>query len=116
MWPDKVRYSISIPSIAVVFGTCIPVDIVLIPLLKGLTVGKVVCALKEILTLTCPLKASQKIDTRHIASQTFNTGSMEEDNEEELGKWAMHEYMVLPKSLNYCVQDCSMPSIKIRHK
>ncbi|KAI5849716.1 hypothetical protein BZA05DRAFT_339212 [Tricharina praecox] len=116
LWPEKVQYSISIPSKAVVFGTCIPVDIVLVPLLKGLTIGKVVCALKEIHTLTCAPKTSQKVDTRHIVTQTFDSGAMEEDSEEELGKWVMHDRIVLPKSLNACVQDCEVPSIKIRHK
>lgn len=116
VWPDKVQYSISIPSKAVVFGTCIPVDIVLVPMLKGLTIGKVVCALREIHTFACIPRTSPKIDTRHIATQTFETGAMEEDSEGELGRWVMHDHMVLPKSLNACVQDCEVPSIKIRHK
>ena len=116
LWPNKVDYSISVPSKAIVFGTHIPIDIVLVPLLKGLTIGNVICSLKEISTLSCPAKGNPKMETRHICSQTFTSGTMETDSEEELGRWVMHERVVLPKSLNSCVQDCDVPFIKIRHK
>ncbi|KAF8537349.1 hypothetical protein BDD12DRAFT_229906 [Trichophaea hybrida] len=116
LWPNKLEYSISIPTKAVVFGTCIPVDIVLVPLLKGLIIGKITCSLKEIHTLSCPQKTSMKIDTRHIVSQTFTSGMSDEGSGDDLGRWVMHERVILPKSLNACVQDCEVPSIKIRHK
>ena len=118
MWPEKVEYAISIPTKAVVFGTQIPFDITLVPLLKGLTIGTVICALKEIHTLACPQRTSTKVETRHVLTQTFDSGKMEEGMAvgEDLGRWTMHDVVKLPKSLNSCVQDCEIPSIKIRHK
>lgn len=87
------------------------------PLLKGLTIGHVICAVKEIHTLSCPQKMSTKTETRHVLTQSFKTGVVEEGVEgEDLGRWIMHEIVRLPKSLNTCVQDCEFPSIKIRHK
>jgi hypothetical protein len=116
IWPNKVQYSIQIPNKAVVFGTYVPIEVTLVPLLKGLTIGKVICQLKEIHTFSCPSKTTVKVGTRHICSQTFTSGEMEEDSGEDLGKWVMRERVSLPKSLHACVQDCEVPSIKIRHK
>lgn len=117
IWPEKVEYSISIPSKAVVFGTSIPIDIVLVPLLKGLTIGKVICQLKQTqtYTVTAPRNVSH-CETRHILGQNFETGQLEEEGEESFGRWVMHERVTLPKSLNGCVQDCEVDGIKIRHK
>ena len=116
LWPNKVEYSISIPQKAVVFGTYIPINITLIPMLKGLTIGNVICALKEVHTLSCRQKASVKQDTRHISTQTFTTGRFEESTNGDLGCWRLSDRVPLPKTLNACVQDCEVPSIKIRHK
>lgn len=115
LWPNKVEYSISIPSKAIVFGTSIPIKVVLVPLLKGLAIGKVICALKETHTLTC--KTNSKTDTRHILSQSFEGGEMEEGGQdEELGTWRLQDQVLLPKSLHACVQDCEVAGIKIKHK
>lgn len=116
LWPEKIEYSISIPTKAVVFGTSIPVDVVLVPLLKGLSIGNVIISLKEVHTLTCPNRTITKTETRNILTQTFTSGELEETGEEELGRWVMHDRVALPKSLNACVQDVDVPSIKVKHK
>jgi hypothetical protein len=116
LWPEKVEYSISIPTKAVVFGTSVPIDIVLVPLLKGLSIGNVIVSLKETHTLTCPNRVGSKTDTRNILTQVFTSGELEENGTEDLGRWVMHDRVALPKSLNACVQDVEMPSMKIKHK
>lgn len=116
IWPDKVEYSINIPMKAVVFGTAIPIDIILVPLLKGLTIGKVICSLKELHYFTLQERNAHKTDVREILEQTFEGGYIETEDSEDLGKWRMQERVDLPKSLIRCVQDCEMENIKVRHK
>jgi hypothetical protein len=83
LWPNKVEYSISIPNKAVVFGSSIPINIVLLPLLKGLTVGKVTCSLKELHNFTIPQKENHKSDMKAIVTQTFECENVEEGDEDE---------------------------------
>jgi hypothetical protein len=118
LWPNKVEYSISIPNKAVVFGSSIPVDIVLIPLLKGLSVGKVTCSLKELHNFSIPHKENTRSDMRSIITQTFEGGDMvqEPHEDEDFGRWNLHQRVELPKTLARCVQDCEVESIKVRHK
>ncbi|KAI5304664.1 hypothetical protein KEM56_006160 [Ascosphaera pollenicola] len=47
VWPEKVEYSISTPSKAVIFGTSVKVDFRLLPLLKGLRIGAITSQLIE---------------------------------------------------------------------
>ncbi|KAL7273571.1 hypothetical protein RUND412_003556 [Rhizina undulata] len=115
LWPNKVEYSISIPTKAVVFGSAIPIDIVLMPLLKGLTIGKVTCSLKELHSFQIQERSS-KNDMRNILTQTFESGKLDEEDGEDLGRWSLHERLELPRSLARCVQDCEVESIKVRHK
>ena len=47
IWPERVKYTISTPSRAVVFGSMVPCDFVLIPLVKGLKVESIHTILTE---------------------------------------------------------------------
>ncbi|RMD41203.1 hypothetical protein DV735_g3886, partial [Chaetothyriales sp. CBS 134920] len=47
IWPNKIEYSISVPSKAIVFGSFVRVDFKLIPLLKGLVIGAITTEVKE---------------------------------------------------------------------
>jgi len=115
VWPEKCEYSISIPAKACVFGTVIPLNIGIVPLLKGLTIGKVSCTLREFDTFSMPERNTKRQDTRNIQITTHEHGSYEnpEDGSE---KWVMHTKIELPKSLSKCVQDCEVGPIKVRHK
>ncbi|KAF8468970.1 hypothetical protein BDZ91DRAFT_80231 [Kalaharituber pfeilii] len=115
IWPGKCEYSISIPAKACVFGTSIPLDVGIISLLKGLTIGTVTCALREFHTFSIPEKNTKKQDTRTIQTATYHHGGFQ-DMEDGTEKWVMHALIELPKSLSKCVQDCEASSIKVRHK
>lgn len=105
------------PTKAVVFGTYIPIDLVLVPRLKGLTIGKVTCALWEIQTITSAIhKNVSKEEPRVVCTQVFNNGEFADEESEDAGKWCLKDRVNLPKSLDRCVQDCEIESIKIRHK
>lgn len=117
LWPNKVEYSISIPNKAIVFGSSIPINIVLAPLLKGLAIGKITCSLKELHNFTIPYKENSKSDMKTIVTQTFECAGLEEaEEDEDFGKYKLHDRVELPKSLARCVQDCEIESIKVRHK
>ncbi|CUS09047.1 unnamed protein product, partial [Tuber aestivum] len=114
IWPDKVEYSISTPSKAVIFGSSIPIDITLVPLLKGLTVEKVICDFKELHNFSHPERGTTKNDTRHILQQTFENWGIEvEDDDEDFGSWRLQGSVDLPKSLVRCVQDCEGDFIEV---
>ena len=113
-WPDKCEYSISIPAKAVVFGTHIPIVISINSLLKGLSIGKVTCTLREFLTLSVPEKQTKRQEIRNIKTTVFENGEfMDLDGTE---RWNLNGCMDLPRSLAKCVQDCEASLIKIRHK
>lgn len=115
LWPEKCEYSISIPAKACVFGTSIPLNVTIFPLLKGLKIGKVTCTLREFDTITlCALNA-KKQDTRNIQTNTFDHGGYG-NTDDGSGRWVLDASIDLPKSLSKCVQDCEVGRIKVRHK
>ncbi|KAG0639464.1 hypothetical protein HOY80DRAFT_86908 [Tuber brumale] len=116
IWPNKVEYSISIPSKAVAFGSSIPIDIILVPLLKGLTVGRVICSFKELQSFSDPEKGTTKDDVRHVLQQIFESCESGMEDGEDLGRWRLQDRIQLPKSLIRCVQDCEVDYIKVKHK
>ena len=115
IWPEKCEYSISTPAKACVFGTVIPLNIGIVPLLKGLTIGKVSCTLREFDTFSIPERNTKRQDTRNVQTTIYEHGSYE-DSEDGSQKWVMHTKIKLPKSLSKCVQDCEVGPIKVRHK
>lgn len=115
VWPDKCEYSISIPAKACVFGTSIPLNIGIVSLLKGLTIGKVTCTLREFDTFQAPERSTKRQDTRNIQTTVYEHGGYQ-DSEDGSERWVMNTLIDLPKSLSKCVQDCEVGPIKVRHK
>lgn len=115
LWPEKCEYSISIPAKACVFGTSIPLNVTIFPLLKGLKIGKVTCTLREFDTITLNEPNTKRQDTRNIQTSIFNHGDYD-DTDEGSGRWLLDAHISLPKSLSKCVQDCEVGRIKVRHK
>ncbi|KAF3909566.1 hypothetical protein AA313_de0205345 [Arthrobotrys entomopaga] len=114
IWPNKVEYTVSTPSKAVVFGSFIPIEVRLTPLLKGLSVAKVTVALKEMYELAPHVK--QISGTRHISEVEFSGWEESNPTDEEDGAWRLREKVFLPQTLAKCLQDCEVGKIKIRHK
>lgn len=125
VWPNKIEYSISTPSKAVVFGSFIQVNFKLVPLLKGLVVGSVLTQLKE---------EQEYVVDPEWGVQTLNGGVLKEDRVivtdsytigpdaemmvlgESAEGFELSRFLELPKSLSKCVQDCNVKGIKVRHK
>jgi hypothetical protein len=122
IWPNKIEYSISTPTKAIVFGTAIHVDFKLIPLLKGLRIGQITSQLIESHDLTLNPEDPDSIRNTYKITRTILTDEheMNEDNIEIIDEAAegYHCARVLdmPQTLTRCLQDTDTKGIKVRHK
>lgn len=119
VWPEKVDYSLSTPTKAVIFGTNVQVDFKLIPLLKGLKFGKVTTELNEkqemsIRTQRAPIKSRQT--SRSIAKDEYRLpeNAESEDIEGQEG-YSFSRAISIPQSLRKCLQTVDALGIKVRH-
>jgi len=123
IWPNKIEYSISTPTKAVIFGTNLQIEFKLIPLLKGLRIGQIVSQLVETHDLTLnpddpeSFRNSYK-NTRTIVSDEheFDPDNDLEIIDESAEGYQFSRNLVLPKTLTKCLQDTDTRGIKIRHK
>lgn len=125
VWPNKIEYSISTPSKAIIFGSFLQVDFKLIPLLKGLVIGNVCTQLKEEQEFqvdpewgVAALNGGMTKEERIIVFDNYRLDQEENIQiiEEAAEGFQFSRYLELPKSLTKCLQDCNVHGIKIRHK
>ena len=125
VWPNKIEYSISTPSKAVVFGSFLQVDFKLIPLLKGLVIGNISTQLKEEHEFVVDpewnlnaINGGTMKDDRIIAYDNYKLDPEKDIEilEEAAEGFQISRYLELPKTLTNCMQDCNVKGIKIRHK
>ncbi|EPS33965.1 putative HECT-type ubiquitin ligase-interacting protein creD [Penicillium oxalicum] len=122
VWPNKIEYSISTPTKAVVFGTSIRIDFKLIPLLKGLRIGQITSQLIESHDLTLNPDEPDSTRNTYKITRTILTDEHEinEDNIEVIDEAAegyqFTRYLDMPQTLKRCLQDTDTKGIKIRHK
>lgn len=119
MWPAKVNYSLSTPTKAVIFGTTVQVDFKLIPLLKGLKIGKITTELNERqeMTIKGP-RTSRKCReiTRLIAKDEHRLPeNIEAENIGGQEGYVFSRTLAIPQSLKKCLQSVDALGIKIRH-
>lgn len=123
IWPNKIEYSISTPTKAVIFGTSIRVDFKLIPLLKGLKIGQIVSQLIESHDLTLNPEDPDSVRNTYKNTRTIVNDEHELDEEDNLEiideaaeGYQFSRFLDLPKTLTRCLQDTDTRGIKIRHK
>jgi hypothetical protein len=132
IWANKISYSISIPSDAIVFGTSITADVELSPIKKGIRLGKVELRLME--TVVKRIQASEVPDIRGDRSKSEESEVAKFDMEfpedsrltyedETVDNPTMADEMYrfqatlpLPKSLNQCRQDVDTHQINVTHR
>ncbi|EEH45027.2 uncharacterized protein PADG_08669 [Paracoccidioides brasiliensis Pb18] len=123
VWPNKIEYSISTPSKAIIFGTSVRVDFRIVPLLKGLVIGTISTQLVEthdfVLNPDDPeaLQVSHK-STKVIFNESYTLGEQDksQDPDGAIEGFECCRIFNLPKSLSKCLQDTDTNGIKIRHK
>ncbi|KAL4942994.1 HECT-type ubiquitin ligase-interacting protein cred [Aspergillus oleicola] len=123
IWPNKIEYSISTPTKAVIFGTNIRVDFKLIPLLKGLGIGQIISQLVETHDLTLNPEDPDAIRNTYKTTRTIinDEHTLDQDNALEIIDETAEGYQFsrtldLPKTLTRCLQDTDTRGIKVRHK
>ncbi|KXT04628.1 hypothetical protein AC578_2092 [Pseudocercospora eumusae] len=132
IWANKISYSISIPTDAIVFGTSITADVELSPIKKGVRLGKIELRLME--TVVKRIQATEVPDIRGDRSKTEESEVAKADMEfpeysrityddetpdnpimaDEMYKFKAT--LPLPKSLNVCRQDVDSHNINITHR
>ncbi|KAE8145116.1 putative HECT-type ubiquitin ligase-interacting protein cred [Aspergillus avenaceus] len=123
IWPNKIEYSISTPTKAVIFGTSIRVDFKLVPLLKGLKIGQIVSQLIESHDLTLNPEDPDTIRNTYKNTRTIlnDEHQLDHDNgleiiDEMAEGYQFTRHLDLPKTLTRCLQDTDTKGIKVRHK
>ena len=112
-------YNISTPSKGVAFGNSIQVSFVLVPLLKGLRIGKVETYLYEKSEIRLDLKnepSRTHIDDRKVASDVFDTSNIESQDIDGQDGYSFSRQVPIPRNLQKCVQTVAERNIKIKHE
>lgn len=119
MWPDKVNYSLSTPTKAVLFGTIVQVDFRIIPLLKGLKIGKITTELNERQEMSIKLPRAprkRRETTRLIVKDEHRLpDDVEAENIGGQEGYVFSRTLSIPRSLRQCLQSVDALGIKIRH-
>lgn len=111
-WPKKVEYTISIPSRAVAIGSTCPIHMLLVPLAKGLKLGRVKVTLSEY--YSCCGSYGPSHSGERIIHEIIVPSTSQEISED---KWEINSTMPVPASLSKCTQDVDiLNNIKVRHK
>lgn len=125
-WPQKVDYSISVPSKAIAIGSSTPINIMVVPLLKGLKLGPIKISLVEYSSYSAPYSNPNGADRTILKVKIqdplhhINNGEYDATNTTEFDfqdKWEINTSVRIPPNLSKCVQDCLiLTNIKVRHK
>jgi Arrestin (or S-antigen), C-terminal domain len=125
-WTDKVKYKIYIPSRYYVFGTSIPVEFTLLPLRKGVKIGKIKMEVLERVGLetspqqndetystTLPDKVVASVDQKRLPDNM--TTLIEPSTGMQDDSYNFKVVLPLKKSLNSCRQSANSKHIKVHH-
>ena len=120
VWPQKLSYTISTPTRGVIFGTDLQVDLVLVPLLKGLRIGTISVELQEVDTLMAPKTRYAKKEhhvNRTVVRDEFEVPEDSMLDIEDRGEGYQISHLVsMPKRLSKCMQSTDTLGIHIKHR
>ncbi|KAH0545202.1 hypothetical protein FGG08_000656 [Glutinoglossum americanum] len=114
IWPDKLEYSIVVPCRAAIFGTCVKMEFTLIPILKGLRIGRIIVQLRE--SQDFVLYDETYTINREVAVAEYNISEGFETLGEDQDGFRLRQTLALPRTLKRCVQDIDCKGIKVQHK
>ena len=119
MWTNKLDYSLSTPAKGVIFGTTVRVDFKLIPLLKGLKIGKITTVLNETQELSADLTPrfhQRRKTSRHVVEDVWMLPEEAETEDVDGAEgYRFSRSLAIPKSLRHCIQTVDTMGIKTRH-
>lgn len=113
-WPDKIEYSINIPTKSYPLGSRLPISFNILSLLKGVSIPKIAITLKEyqVYLITRGLNNGPGIKE---VDRTICTTTVP-DLDPNATQWVLEHSLQIPSALTECVQDCEAGQMKIRHK
>lgn len=112
-WPNKVEYSLNVPSKAAAIGLGFPVSFNLVPLLKGLRLGKIKMELVEQYSYVSH-NPPPYVGERTVCAKSIPAPDLEDNYSDS---WDITSFLKVPPSLAKCTQDCEIESfLKVRHK
>ncbi|ODV87693.1 hypothetical protein CANARDRAFT_192958, partial [[Candida] arabinofermentans NRRL YB-2248] len=113
-WPNKIQYEVRIPRKAVPIGGKTKIHILIIPLCKGLKLGKMSASIQQYFQLKGPKNESFE-DEKTVYKCELPQISMDDLNPD---RWSLEAKISIPKKLKQCSQDVTIQNdlIKIRHK
>lgn len=114
-WKGKVNYNIGTMSKAVMLGTPIHFEILLTPLLKGLTISRIFVQLAELQDFELTTKSYQH--KRAVTYMDYDANdAVDTLDEEGQDAWLIKKSIDLPTSLVDCMQDVDHMGIAIKHR
>ncbi|KAH7239884.1 hypothetical protein B0J15DRAFT_502929 [Fusarium solani] len=123
LWVDKIDYSVTIPTKAIVLGGSTTLDMRFTPLAKGLVLGRIEVTLWELCEFSA--QSRHRIYSRdHQVQRTVKRWEFDATDEdwqdciEETGEegWVMTRTLDIPRRLCECIQDLEVQGIKVKHK
>lgn len=113
-WPNKVEYSLSVPSKAIAIGSGTPISFMLVPLLKGLRLGEIKISLVEL--YLCIGYIPPSLSSERVVAEKVIPPPPDSDDY-PMDRWEITSFLKVPHSLSQCTQDCDiLTHIKVRHK
>lgn len=113
-WLNKVEYNINIPTKIYELGGLIPISMRFVPLIKNIKIAKIICSLREYITLKI-VSGYHGIPSKYDTTRQISTIKIKNLPEEE-NEWVLEKTMNIPNSLSSCIQNCDVKHIKVRHK
>lgn len=112
-WPNKVQYEVSIPSRAVAIGGVTPINILLVPLAKGLKLGLIKAQVVQYYAFK-----GETGDLYDDEQVILDCNMREMENKELIDKLQIESFINIPSNLKKVTQDCDFKNdlIKVRHK
>ncbi|KAK6463190.1 hypothetical protein DFJ63DRAFT_105095 [Scheffersomyces coipomensis] len=114
VWPNKLQYLVSLTKKGVAIGSTIPINIIIVPLVKGLRLKAINACIVEHFHVTHETSKSPEYELL-VGKQTLKVS-----NQDELGddKWVIKSLFKVPHSLNTLAQSCELKNnyIDIKHR
>lgn len=112
-WPGKVQYEVSIPARAVPIGGKSPLNILLVPLIKGMKLGPIKAQIIQYYAFR-----GVTGDVYDDQQQVLDLTMTQMENHILDDKLAIESFIDLPLNLKKVTQDCDLKEdlIKVRHK
>ncbi|KAG7662990.1 uncharacterized protein J8A68_003500 [[Candida] subhashii] len=113
-WPNKVEYSVKAHKKGIAIGSTIPIDILIIPMLKGLSLKGIKCSIVQHYHVKLDDIRSPEFE-KIIGSTDLAVPNMDDL---EYEKWSFKTYYKVPEQLKILTQscDCKNSMIVVKHR